>query len=145
MAALDWSQCLAVESVPGKMSGAWVFRGTRMPVATVFAGVEQGITLWSVNQCVPVSAFIAAATFQSGGIGRPKLRSFNPLAEHPLAHIEGALYQFNALVFASDQEPNHHDVHQRDLAEIQNYACAPVIHCRSNAVDTSRLNTAAQL
>jgi uncharacterized protein (DUF433 family) len=36
MAALDWSQCPAVESVPGKRSGAWVFKDTRMPVATVF-------------------------------------------------------------------------------------------------------------
>jgi len=45
MAALDWSQCPAVESVPGKMSGAWVFRGTRMPVATVFAGLEEGMTI----------------------------------------------------------------------------------------------------
>ena len=45
MAALDWSQCLAVESVPGKVSGAWVFRGTRMPVATVFAGLEEGMTI----------------------------------------------------------------------------------------------------
>src|SRR5436853_274470 len=36
MAALDWSQCPAVESIPGKVSGPWVFRGTRMPVATVF-------------------------------------------------------------------------------------------------------------
>jgi uncharacterized protein (DUF433 family) len=40
MAYLDWSQCLAVESVPGKMSGAWVFRDTRMPVATVFENLE---------------------------------------------------------------------------------------------------------
>ena len=32
---LDWSQCPAVESVPGKVSGAWVFRDTRLPVATV--------------------------------------------------------------------------------------------------------------
>ncbi|MBZ5489328.1 MAG: DUF433 domain-containing protein [Acidobacteriia bacterium] len=38
--ALDWSQCPAVESVPGKVSGAWVFRGTRMPVATVFENLE---------------------------------------------------------------------------------------------------------
>ena len=29
MAALDWSQCPAVESIPGKVSGAWVFKGTR--------------------------------------------------------------------------------------------------------------------
>ncbi len=45
MAVLDWSQCPAVESVPGKMSGACVFRGTRMPVATVFAGLEEGMTI----------------------------------------------------------------------------------------------------
>jgi len=36
MSALDWSQCPEVESIPGKVSGAWVFRGTRMPVATAF-------------------------------------------------------------------------------------------------------------
>jgi uncharacterized protein (DUF433 family) len=35
MAALDWSQCPAVESIPGKVSGAWVFKGTRLPVATI--------------------------------------------------------------------------------------------------------------
>ena len=35
MATLDWSQCPAVESIPGKVSGAWVFRDTRLPVATV--------------------------------------------------------------------------------------------------------------
>ncbi len=36
MAALDWSQCPAVESVPGKRSGAWVFKGTRTPISVVF-------------------------------------------------------------------------------------------------------------
>ena len=40
MAALDWSQCDAVESVPGKLGGAWVLRGTRMPVATIFENLE---------------------------------------------------------------------------------------------------------
>jgi uncharacterized protein (DUF433 family) len=43
--ALDWSQCPAVESIPGKVSGAWVFRNTRMPVATVFAGLEEGMSI----------------------------------------------------------------------------------------------------
>jgi uncharacterized protein (DUF433 family) len=43
--ALDWSQCPAVESVPGKRSGAWVFRGTRMPVATVFENLEAGSSI----------------------------------------------------------------------------------------------------
>jgi hypothetical protein len=33
MAILDWADCAAVERVRGKMSGAWVLRGTRMPVA----------------------------------------------------------------------------------------------------------------
>jgi uncharacterized protein (DUF433 family) len=45
MAILDWSQCPAVESVPGKVSGAWVFRGTRMPVATVFQNLEAGANI----------------------------------------------------------------------------------------------------
>jgi len=36
----DWSQCPAVESVPGKVSGAWVFRDTRLPVATVIENLE---------------------------------------------------------------------------------------------------------
>ena len=35
MATLDWSQCPAVESHPDTVSGAWVFRHTRLPVATV--------------------------------------------------------------------------------------------------------------
>jgi len=40
MANLDWSQCPAVESIPGKRSGAWVFRGTRTPVSTVFENLQ---------------------------------------------------------------------------------------------------------
>jgi len=42
MASLDWSQCPAVESVPGRLSGAWVFKDTRMPVATIFENLECG-------------------------------------------------------------------------------------------------------
>jgi len=41
-ATLDWSQCTAVESVPGRRSGAWVFKDSRMPVATVFENLEAG-------------------------------------------------------------------------------------------------------
>jgi len=40
MSSLDWSRCPAVESVPGKRSGAWVFRGTRTPVSTVFENLQ---------------------------------------------------------------------------------------------------------
>ena len=45
MAALDWSQCPAVESIAGKVSGAWVFKGTRMPVAIVFQNLEAGANI----------------------------------------------------------------------------------------------------
>ena len=45
MAILDWSQCSAVESIPGKVSGAWVFKDTRMPVATVFENLEAGSSI----------------------------------------------------------------------------------------------------
>jgi uncharacterized protein (DUF433 family) len=40
MPILDWSQCLAVESVPDRLGGAWVFRDTRLPVATVIENLE---------------------------------------------------------------------------------------------------------
>lgn len=55
MAALDWSKCPAVESVPGKVSGAWVFRGTRMPVSTVFENLEAGATIDEIVQWFDVS------------------------------------------------------------------------------------------
>jgi uncharacterized protein (DUF433 family) len=42
MATLDWSRCPAVESVPGRLGGAWVFRNTRMPVSAVFDNLEAG-------------------------------------------------------------------------------------------------------
>ncbi len=51
---IDWSQCPAVESVPGKVSGAWVFRGTRMPVQTVFDNLEAGISLQEITQVFDV-------------------------------------------------------------------------------------------
>lgn len=50
MAQLDWSQCPAVESVPGRVSGAWVFKGTRMPVQTVFANLEAGMSPEEITQ-----------------------------------------------------------------------------------------------
>lgn len=40
MPTIDWSECPAVESIPGKVSGAWVFKDTRLPVATVIENLE---------------------------------------------------------------------------------------------------------
>jgi len=45
MANLDWAQCSAVESIPGKMSGAWVLKGTRMPVSAIFENLEAGANI----------------------------------------------------------------------------------------------------
>jgi uncharacterized protein (DUF433 family) len=56
MANLDWSQCDAVESVPGKVSGAWVFKGTRMPVQTVFANLEAGMSVQEITEVFDVKA-----------------------------------------------------------------------------------------
>ena len=44
-----------MESVPGKVSGAWVFRGTRMPVSSVFENLEDGMTIDEVMEQFPVT------------------------------------------------------------------------------------------
>jgi uncharacterized protein (DUF433 family) len=50
VAALEWSQCPVVESVPGRLNGAWVFRNTRMPVSAVFENLEAGATVDEVAE-----------------------------------------------------------------------------------------------
>ena len=42
---LDWSTCPAVERRPDRLSGAWVFRGTRVPVSALFSNLEGGATI----------------------------------------------------------------------------------------------------
>ena len=42
---LDWTACTAVERSPEKVSGAWVFRGTRVPVKALFENLEGGATV----------------------------------------------------------------------------------------------------
>jgi uncharacterized protein (DUF433 family) len=45
MTEIDWTKCPAVERTPDIMSGAWVLRGTRMPVSGVLENVEAGATV----------------------------------------------------------------------------------------------------
>ncbi len=54
-ATLDWSQCEAVESIPGKVSGAWVLRGTRTPVKILFENLESGMSIEEVIEEFPVT------------------------------------------------------------------------------------------
>ncbi len=44
---LDWTTCPAVERIPDRVSGTWVFRGTRVPVRALFENLEEGA---SVNE-----------------------------------------------------------------------------------------------
>jgi uncharacterized protein (DUF433 family) len=53
--SLNWSQCPAVESVPGRLSGAWVFRNTRMPVSAVFENLEAGATIDEIVEQFDIS------------------------------------------------------------------------------------------
>ena len=41
----DWAECTEVERTPGKVSGTWVFRGTRVPVRALFENLEDGATV----------------------------------------------------------------------------------------------------
>ena len=41
-AMIDWSSCPVVERDSERVSGAWVFRGTRVPVAALFENLEDG-------------------------------------------------------------------------------------------------------
>lgn len=50
---LDWSSCPGVERVPGKVSGAWVFRDTRVPVEALFENLEEGADLNDFLACFP--------------------------------------------------------------------------------------------
>ncbi len=42
---LDWTECPVVERVPDKVSGAWVFKGTRVPVKALFENLESGASV----------------------------------------------------------------------------------------------------
>ena len=42
---LDWNECSAVERLPGKVSGAWLFKDTRVPVTALFENLEDGATV----------------------------------------------------------------------------------------------------
>ncbi len=73
MATLDWSQCPAVESVPGRLSGAWVFRDTRMPVSAVFENLEAGATVDDIVDwfSIPKAQVIEVLEFAARSLAAP--------------------------------------------------------------------------
>ena len=50
---LGWAGCTAVEQDPQRVSGVWVFRGTRIPVAALFENLEDGVTLAEFVELFP--------------------------------------------------------------------------------------------
>ena len=42
---IDWEKCPAVESVPGKHGGEWLFAKTRVPVSALFGNLAEGATI----------------------------------------------------------------------------------------------------
>jgi len=50
---MNWADCSAVEQDPQRVSGAWVFRGTRIPVAALFQNLEDGVSLTEFAEIFP--------------------------------------------------------------------------------------------
>jgi uncharacterized protein (DUF433 family) len=71
---LDWSQCAAVERVPGKVSGAWVFKGTRVPVKALFENLEDGARVDDFRDWFP-------------GVTREQVEAVSRHAEQSLAAV----------------------------------------------------------
>ena len=86
MAALDWSQCSAVESVPGRVSGAWVFKNTRLPVATIFENLEAGSPIEEIMEQFRVSReqISAVLEFAARSLEAPSVASSALTDAHPV-------------------------------------------------------------
>ena len=88
MAILDWSQCPAVESVPGRLSGAWVFRDTRMPVSSIFENLEYGSSIEEIieNYDVTLEQIQEVLEFAARSLDAPPIPAGTPsMADaHPL-------------------------------------------------------------
>jgi uncharacterized protein (DUF433 family) len=78
MARLDWSECPVVESIPGKVSGAWVFKDTRMPVSTVFENLESGATIDEIMEWFDVTRerVVAVLEFAARSLDPPSAAAF---------------------------------------------------------------------
>jgi len=86
MASLDWSQCPVVESVPGRLNGAWVFRDTRMPVSAVFENLEAGATVDQITEWfdIPKDQVIEVLDFAARSVAAPRLDTTLLRDAHPV-------------------------------------------------------------
>jgi uncharacterized protein (DUF433 family) len=73
---LDWSQCREVERSPQKVSGAWVFRGSRVPVQSLFENLQAGASIEDFLEWFP-------------GVKRQQVEAVLEYAKQSLAEIPG--------------------------------------------------------
>ena len=87
MATLDWSQCSAVESVPGRLGGSWVFRDTRMPVSAVFENIEAGASIEEIIEQFDITReqILAVLEFAAWSLDAPP-STHSPTAQTVDAH-----------------------------------------------------------
>jgi len=71
---LNWSQCPAVERIPGKVSGVWLFKDTRVPVKALFENLESGATVEEFLQWFP-------------GVSREQVEAVLDHAQRSLAEV----------------------------------------------------------
>jgi uncharacterized protein (DUF433 family) len=71
---MDWTHCPAVERVPGKVSGAWLFKNTRVPVRALFENLEGGATVEQFLEWFP-------------GVNRDQVMAVLKFAESSLAEV----------------------------------------------------------
>lgn len=85
MICFDWSQCSAIESIPDKVSGTWVFRDTRLPVATVLENLED-LTIEEVMEQFDVSReqINAVLEFVAQSLKASAAQPAAPVDAHPV-------------------------------------------------------------
>jgi len=71
---MDWTQCPVVERAPGKVSGAWLFKNTRVPVRALFENLEGGATVDQFLEWFP-------------GVNREQVVAVLKFAESSLAEV----------------------------------------------------------
>ncbi len=118
---LDWTTCSAVERVPGRVSGEWVFRGTRVPVRALFENLEGGASvpeflswfpgvsreqvdavLGHASRSLATSAWVALNVLFDQGTPAPLRRAFAGASVETAYERGWATLQNGALLAAAD-------------------------------------------
>ncbi len=76
-----------MESIPGKVSGAWVFKGTRMPVSLIFENLEAGATIDDIMEWFHLTReqIVAVLEFAARSLDAPPI---SPESGAPTLHAD---------------------------------------------------------